>query len=137
MIENAIENVQLSVVGELLCGEEALAPEIQSSASTRLGTPVSFRYSLDGVEYSDAVPAVGPAAGEYVIHYIVSSEGCDDVKGELTVTVSEMPAAEEESRPEKEKSFNIDLRFIAIIALIAIELIICVVYLIVKTKKAQ
>lgn len=137
VIENAIENVQLSVVGEVLCGEEALAPEIQSSASTRLGTPVSFRYSLDGVEYSDAVPAVGPAAGEYVIHYIVSSEGCDDVKGELTVTVSEMPVAEEESRPEKEKSFNIDLRFIAIIALIAIELIICVVYLIVKTKKAQ
>lgn len=137
VIENAIENVQVSVAGEVICGAEAISPEIHGSASTRLGTPVRFSYSLDAVNYTDAVPAIGPAPGEYVIHYLVSSEGCDDVKGELKVTVSEAPVAEEELKPIKETKFDVDLRFIAIIALIGLELIVCVVYLIVKTRKPQ
>lgn len=142
VISDSIENVSVSLAAELSYTGAPEAPAIEASAATTLGKSVSFTYSADGVNYSDTVPMIGPDAGQYTIFYIASAEGCEDVSGQLSVSIApaaEAETAETESKGEsksgEKKILNMDIRFVAIIALVAINLIVCTIYLITKLKK--
>lgn len=142
VISDSIENVSVYLAAELSYTGAPEAPAIEASAATTLGKSVSFTYSADGVNYSDTVPMIGPDAGQYTIFYIASAEGCEDVSGQLSVSIApaaEAETAETESKGEsksgEKKLLNMDIRFVAIIALVAINLIVCTIYLITKLKK--
>ena len=113
-----------------------------SSARRPLGKPVSFVYSADGKEFSSVVPSIGPGAGEYIIYYIASAEGCDDVKGELTVSI-DLATVEQAPPSSKPSGFNfklniatdIDARLAAIVVLMGAVVLLSIIYTIVQLHK--
>lgn len=135
--KDAIENVSVSQLAELSYTGAEITPELEASGSTKFGKPVSFVYSLDNMNYSGSIPAIGPEPGEYSIYYTASAEGCEDLQGQLKVIISAETEDSTEDEPEGKQKFNIDIRFIAIIALVFIELIVCSIYLILKVRKEK
>lgn len=133
--EDSIENVSVALLSELSYTGAERTPILEATASTKLGASVSFSYSADGLNYSSLIPSVGPEPGEYVIYYTASAEGCEDVMGELKVAITGEAEAAEDEKPREKQKFNIDIRFIAIIALVFLELIVCSIYLILKVRK--
>lgn len=134
VLHDAIQNVSVRPVSELSYSGNERTPIFESSASTRLGVPVSFAYSIDGVSYAPSIPSIGPEPGEYVLFYCASAEGCDSIYGEVSVTITEPDEDFEEPKPEKTRKFNVDIRFIAIMAMVFLDLILLTIYLIIKVK---
>lgn len=139
VIKDSIENVSVSLTGEMSYTGAPQTPAISAAAGTTLGKNVSFAYSADGTNYSDTVPALGPEPGQYTIYYVASAEGCEDVTGELQLSIAapEEDTADQKSeeKVKEKKALNMDIRFIAIIVIVGINLIVCTIYLITKLKK--
>lgn len=134
VLHDAIQNVSVQPVSELSYSGNERTPIFETSASIRLGVPVSFTYSLDGMAYTPSVPSIGPAPGEYVLFYCAAAEGCDSIYREVRVTIAEPEEGFEEQKPEKLRKFNVDIRFIAIMAMVFLDLILLTIYLIIKVK---
>jgi len=130
--KDVIENLSVSSVAELSYTGEPVSPELNSTASTTLGRSVSFTYSIDGINYSESVPPIGPDAGYYTMYYIASAEGCDDVKGQISLEIKE---TEEPSLPVDPIRTALSPRLIAIIASCVILFVLCVIFAIQLIRK--
>jgi len=130
--KDVIENISVTAVSELNYTGEPVSVELNASASTTFGRNVSFAYSLDGLNYTDTVPLLGPDAGIYTIYYVVSADGCEDVNGQLSV---EIIPGEQPQLPEQSPELKLSPRLIAIIASSVVFLVLCVVFVIQLIRK--
>lgn len=129
---DVIENVSVSVISEVTYTGEPVNPEVNSSASTTYGRSVSFTYSLDGINYSESIPLVGPDVGQYTIYYTASSEGCEDVEGQFSLEIKE---AEQAELPTVSEPVVLSPRLNAIIVSSVILLVLCVIFIIQLIRK--
>ena len=130
--KDLIEGVSVSAASEIAHTGAPISVNLNAAASTTMGRSVSFRYSVDGINYSEELPVIGPDAGQYTIYYIASAESCDDVKGQLSV---EILPGEEPEIPEAPAKAMLSPRLIAIIASSGIFLVLCVIFVIQLIRK--
>ena len=132
VLKDTIENVSVTVDAQLEYTGEPVSIQPTASASTTLGRSVSFTYSLDDVDYAATLPAIGPEPGVYNIYYIAEAEGCDDVRGRLTVQITQPEQAQTE---ENNSSLTLSPRLVSIMVCTLILLVLCVIFIIQLIRK--
>lgn len=135
VVKDEIANVNVALMAEIFTSDTPVVPEIKATASTTLGKQVNFSYSIDKENYSAQVPALSGAAGEYIIYYKASAEGCDELEGELEISVKER-APEEQPRPEQAKR-SFEPRLVAIFFLLIAFFFLSLIYAIIKLRRTD
>jgi len=130
--KDMIEKVSVSAATDLVWTGEPVSPGLNSTASTTFGRSVKFAYSIDGINYSENAPLIGPDAGQYTIYYIASADGCEDVKGQVSVAIEE---AELTHKQPASQQTDVSPRLIAIVVSCTIFFVLCVIFTIQLIRK--
>lgn len=130
--KDIIENVSVAITSDAAYTGEPIELQLSSSASTTMGKNVNFKYSLDGTNFSEAMPTIGPEAGEYTIYYLAEAEGCESVNGQLSFTIE---AEELPELPEVGSFPSLSPRLLIIIGSAVVLSILCILFAIQLIKK--
>lgn len=130
--KDIIENISVTPLSDLNYTGEPLSLEVNATASTTMGRSVNFTYSIDGINYSDSLPLIGPDAGQYTVYYIASAEGCEDVKGQISVEIQQTQQTEQ---PVVSGHIELSPRLITLIASVGIFFVLCIVFVIQLIRK--